>query len=314
MKTGFKIACFGVLAMCLAHAQAGGGVTLQYKPKAGELIYRTTTKMNQTQNVLNKELKNEMNNSSVGIWNVGEPDKDGNIEIRSETKVFEAKMKIEPIGEYTFDSRKNDNERGSALGGALTPLYERMSNANISFTINPLGKVVKLEGYKELLGDLLKDNPIAAQFAGGGSDEVFKMSMNEFIIQFSGKPINPGDRWEMPYEINLDKLGKAIGKKTYIYEGEENVGPHKTAKISIGSEMNFDLDLDMGGAKVTGKMSITEAKGTMNFDVKRGCILRFNNEYKMAGNLNVNAGGKDIPIATEQTQQLTIELLDKLPK
>ena len=315
MKTFLKIVGVGVVVALLARVEAGeGGLKLRYLPKTGELIYRTTTKMNQTQNIMNMELKNEMHNSSVSVWTVGDADKEGNIEVRAETKLLEAKMKFGPLGDYTFDSRKNDNERGSAIGGALTPLYERLSSANLGFTLTPQGKIVKLDGYKELIGDLVKDNPIAAQFAGGGSDEVAKMNMSEFIVRFNDKPVNPGERWEAPFDLNLDKFGKAQGKKIYIYEGEGKVGAHKTAKINVTTELNFDLDLDMGGVKVTGKMSVTESKGTFHFDPKRGCLVSFSSEYKLAGNLNVAAGGKDIPVATEQSQQITVELLDKLPK
>lgn len=315
MKTTVKLMVAGVVLWSLAQAAAGeGGVKLRYKPKAGELIYRTTTKINQTQNVMNKEIKNDISQTGVSVWSIGEADKDGNINTRSEVKFLEAKVKLGEQGEYTFDSRKNDNERGSLLGGALTPLYERLSSANLTFTITPTGKVLKLEGYKELVADLIKDNPLAAQFAGGGSDEIAKINISEFVAAFSEKPVNPGDRWETPFEKTLDKLGTLKGKKTYIYEGEGKVGGAKTVKIGMTSEMAFDLDLDMGAAKVTGKMSITESKGTLHFDPKRGCLVSLTNEYKLAGNLNVSAGGKDIPVTMDQTQQITIEILDKLPK
>jgi hypothetical protein len=270
--------------------------------------------MTQNQNVQNKDVKNEFTQQEYSVWSIGEADKEGNIGIRMETKQFEAKIKIGLLGDYTFDSRKNDNEKGSALGQALTPLYERLSGANIGLTISPQGKVMKLEGYKELLGDLLKDNPIAAQFAAGGSEEVAKMGFSEFIIQFEKKAVTPGTRWETPFEMNLDKFGTAKGKKTYIYEGEDKVGSLKTARITVATELSFDLDSEMGGAKVTGRMSVTESKGQLQFDPKRGVLVSLNNQYKISGNLNVSAGGMEIPIQIEQVQHITVDLMDQLPK
>ncbi|MCI0378832.1 MAG: DUF6263 family protein [Gemmataceae bacterium] len=314
MKTFLNLLGASVILWFVAGNAAGqGGQQLRYQPKAGELIYRKVQKMTQTQNIMNKDLKQEMSNTEVSVWSVGEADKQGNLEIRSATKLLVAKMNLEPVGDYSFDSRKDDNEKGSALGAALTPLYERMSTANLVYTISPQGKVLKIDGFKEVIGDA-KDNPIAAQFAGGGSEEMAKLALGELVAQFSDKPVNPGGRWEVPFALNFDKFGAAKGKKTYTYEGEGKVGAHKTAKLSLNTEMAFDIDIDMGGAKVTGKMSITDSSGTIHFDPKRGVLVSLKYEYKISGNLNVSAGGMDIPVASEQVQQVTVELLDKLPK
>src|SRR5207244_10810654 len=153
------------------------------------------------------------------------------------------------------------NEKGSALRAPSPALYERLRNATLTYTVTPLGKMVKIEGYKELLGDVLKDNPIAAQFAAGGSEEALQIGLAEYIPPLSKEPVRPGSRWEVPYQLNLDKFGKATGKRTYTYDGEGEVGKHKTAKITFTTELSFELDIDMGGAKVTGTLSVTQSKG-----------------------------------------------------
>jgi hypothetical protein len=262
---------------------------------------------------MNMKFINEMNQIEVDVWSISETDKK-DLEIKTETKLLLAKAKIGALGDYDFDSRKDDNEKGSALGQALTPLYERLRNATLTYTVTPQGKITKLQGYKELLGDVLKDNPIAGQFAGGGSEEAALMGLAEFVPFLSDKAVAPGTRWESPFSLNLDKLGKATGKRLYAYEGEGMVGKRKTAKISVVTEMSFDINIDMGGAKITGTMSITQAKGTIHFDPKQGCVVSLNNEYTVAGNMNVDAGGKNIPVAMEQVQTMTMELLDRLPE
>ena len=47
-------------------------------------------------------------------------------------------------------------------------LYDRLGTGQFTFTVTLCGKLQKVEGYKELLADLLKDNVLAAQFGGGG--------------------------------------------------------------------------------------------------------------------------------------------------
>ena len=95
-----------------------------------------------------------------------------------------------------------------------------------------------------------------------------------------------------PYQLNLDKFGKATGKRSYTYDGEGTVGKHKTAKISFTTELSFDLDLDQGGAKVTGTLSVTQSKGTLHFDPKHGRVVSLSNEFTLAGALNVRDAAK----------------------
>jgi hypothetical protein len=152
----------------------------------------------------------------------------------------------------------------------LTPLYERLGAATITLTLTEQGKVSKVAGLKELLADALKDNPIAQQLAGGGSEEAIQLRLAEYFPALPDKAVTPGQRWEAPFQFSLDKVGKATGKRIYSYDGEGTIGKRKTAKISVTTELSYELDYDMGGTKLTGKLAITESKGTIHFDPKRG--------------------------------------------
>ncbi len=313
MKTLVRgLAGVGLLTLATA-ALAQDAVPLRYQSSDAPLIYRKINKLKQTQMVMDKKIVTEMTQTDVGTWSVSQTDKK-ELQIKMETKLIQVKLSIGGVGDYTFDSRKDDNEKGSTLGEALTPLFERLQNAVVTCTVTPHGKLTKLEGYKELLGDLLKDNPLAKQFAGGGTEEAAQMALAEYVPLLSDNAVSPGTRWEAPFQLNLDKFGKASGKRLYAYEGEGLVGKRKTAKISAATELSFELDIEMGGAKVTGTLSVTQSKGTIHFDPKQGCVVSFSNEYTLAGNLNVAAGGQNIPVTMEQVQQSTMELLDQLPK
>jgi hypothetical protein len=296
-------------------AQAQDNIKLRYKMKEGEqLPYRKTQKMQQTQTVNNTKVETDIASNEVTVWNLEKVDDKGNLQIKTKNKQLDVKVKIGPLGEYTFDSKKKENDKGGMLGGSLTPLYERLSGSSINITISPQGEVKDIKGLKELLGDVLQGNPIAEQFAGGGSEDAAKVNMAEFVPYLPDKAISAGDKWETPFELNMPKIGKAKGKKVYWYQGEGTVGKVKTAKIDIAQEMNFDLNLNMDGAKVTGMLSITNSKGTIHFDPQRGIVVSMTAEYTLSGNINVSINGMDIPVATEQTQTITMELLDALPK
>ncbi|MCI0681085.1 MAG: DUF6263 family protein [Gemmataceae bacterium] len=313
MKTSLK-SLGGLVLLTLATGVGAQEPTLlRYLPSKEPLIYRRTSTMKQTQTVMDKKIATEMNQTEIDEWSIAATDKK-DLEIKSETKRLQVKVKIAQLGDYTFDSRKDDNDKGSTLGAALTPLYERMGAARLTYSVSPRGKIAKVEGLKELLEDVLKDNPIAKQFAAGGSDDAVKLGLAEFVPALPEDKITAGSRWEAPFEMNLAKLGKATGKRTYTYEGEGAIGKRKTVKIGVAMELSFDLNLDMNGAKVTGNLSISQSKGTIHFDAKQGCVVSLATEYTLGGNLNVEAGGMNIPVGTEQTQNIRLELLDRAPE
>jgi len=298
---------------CFAFAE--DAVTLRYKmAKDQQQVYRKVETMKQSQSVLNMKIETEINSTEIGTRTLQETDGEGNLRFQSENKSLKVKAKIGPLGEYSFDSKSSDNDKGSDLGAALTPVYERMTGSSMTITHSPRGVVNKVEGFEELLKDVLKDNPIGAQFAGGGSDKAARFGFSEFFPVFSEKPVAPGDRWETPYELELPKIGAVKGKRIYTYVGPDKVGNRKTAKVTISSELAIDLNLDVKGAKVSGKMSIDESKGTLQFDPELGQIVSLENHYTISGNLNVSANGMEIPVTTEQTQRVMLELLPKLPE
>lgn len=91
--------------------------------------------------------------------------------MRTENKLLKVEMKNDRIGGYTYDSASSDRDTGSQVGQAITPLYDRLNGAVLTFSLTPQGKLTGAKGFQELLGDLVKDNPLVAQFVGGGSDE-----------------------------------------------------------------------------------------------------------------------------------------------
>lgn len=312
MKYRVASLCVAPLFFLAAAVGAQEGMTFRYEPTKEPLIYRKVHVRKQTQSIMNKDIKTDMTQTEVSSWTASKVKE--HLEFKNEGKSLQVKVKITGQGDYAYDSTKNDNEKGSTLGAALTPLYERLGTGQFTFTVTPRGKLLKVAGYKELLGDLFKDNPIAAQFGAGGSDEAGKLMFGDYFIDLPEKGVQQGARWDAKDEIKLDKFGIIKGKRNFVYEGEGKVGKHKTAKIAFIDELAIDLDIDSGGAKVTGTLTLTESKGTIHFDAKNGRLVSLTHDYRITGNLNVAAGGQNIAIGSDQTEQVRIELLDKLPE
>lgn len=316
MKTIVNLLVAVALSLAAAGAtQADEPVLLRYRmSKDDKLLYRTTTELKQTQTINGNDMVTEMTNKNITQHVLEKVDEKGNFVVKTENKRLYAKFANDQAGDYVYDSTNDERDTSSAIGGSLTPLYDRLNGAMLSFTHSPRGKVLAVKGYKELLADLLKENPLAAQFAGGGSDEAAKVQQSDALIALPEKPVKPGDKWEQPFEYNLEKLGKFVGKKTYSYEGPGKVGDRETIKIAVTTELTAEIDLDSGGAKVTGTISISQSSGTAHFDPQKGQLVSLKVAVTMSGTLNVAAGGNNFTIPMEQKQTTLLELLDKLPE
>lgn len=298
-----------------ATLQADEPVLLRHKfEKEKPAIYRTEMAMEQAQSFAGQKIETTLKQTDVTVRSLEKMEDDGSFRLKSENKRLQMKMKVGPLGEYTFDSASTEREKGSALGAALTPLYERLSGASLTVTVTPQGKVTEVEGFKELVADVLKDNPIAAQFAGGGGNSAGKASYQDAFDQFPEKPVKPGDTWEVPYEIEMPKVGKVEGKRIYKVEAFDKVGERDTIRYSVALDLSFDLNLEVNGARVTGKMTASNASGTGQFDPAKGQLVSKKSKYTISGMLSVEANGQTIPIQSDQTQTITVELLDKLPE
>lgn len=289
-------------------------VLLRYKmPAEGKLIYKTTSTVGLSQSINNTEFTTTVESEAIGTHVLKGTDDQGDIRIEHENKLLKVTMDVPQLGEYVFDSTKEERDTGSLLGGAVTPLYDRLSGAIVTYTISPLGKITKLEGYKELVADLLQNNPIASQFAAGGTDDAARLEMSETRPELPENPVKPGDTWEANYEVPLPKIGSAQGKKVYTFEAFDQVGDTKTARIRVSSELNYDIDLEVNEAKVTGNMKSNDSSGTLQFDIERGEIVSLDVKYTITGDMTVTAGGNTIPLKQDQTQNLKMERIDKLP-
>src|SRR5262249_44713709 len=149
---------------------------------------------------------------------------------------LKVKADFGPGGSYAFDSKSNERDKSSQIGAALTPVFERMSGAAIHVVMTPEGEVKEVKGFTDLFRDLVENNALAAQFVGGGTDAAAKQNIQEQVPQFSEKPLKPGDSWEVPAELDLPKIGKVKGKRTYRYIGPDKVGERATVKIEVSGE------------------------------------------------------------------------------
>ncbi len=303
-----------VFGLFHAAAFADDSAPLKYKlAKGDKLIYRSKSEMKQTQTFAGMTIENEMTNDSISSYTVDGVDEQGNFQMTVKAERLKVKATVGPLGDFEFDSQSSERDKSSIIGAALTPLYERMSGLVFQAKISPLGEVLEVKGYAEQLKDILANNPLGSQFSGGGTDEAAKQSLKELFVKLPGKSLQPGDSWDTPSEVDLPNIGKTKSKSSYRYTGTEKINGRDAAKFEVTNETSVSLDIDQGGAKITGTISSTGATGIIHFDLETGRIVRVTGNATLGGDLSIDANGMIIPLRNDQTVKATIEWLEKLP-
>jgi hypothetical protein len=290
-------------------------VVLKYKLEKGAVTFtRHKTEHKTTQTINGMEIKSEMAQVSVDVRTIDDLTADGTAKIKSKTMRLKNNSNITSLGDYKFDSQKTDRDTSSVLGAALTPLYERLVGGELQSEVTPLGVVKSLTGYAQLVGDLAKSNPLTAQFCGGGTDNAAKLMAQGNWVVFTDKPVKPGDKWENPYEMEMAGLGVFKGKETVTFMALEVRDGHSIAKLSVSNDLAFDLKVDMGAAKVTGKVTTSSSEGSAEFDVTTGKLLSQKSKMTLTGQLSVDVNNMTIPVAMVQDVSSELSVLDKLPE
>lgn len=127
-------------------------------------------------------------------------------------------------------------------------------------------------------------------------------------------PVKPGDQWERSIDHDIPGIGKATGKVVCVFEAFDKVGDRKTARIGVTTNLSLALNIDAGGAKITGTISTTQSSGTVQFDPEAGRVVSSKNNMSLSGQLTAEAGGMTFTIDSQQEQTTTNELLEKVPE
>lgn len=313
-----RLGCLIAIATCLVCAvlRADDTVTLRYKFTKGDCqAYRVRTGLKQSTSLMNTKFETTMDQESVGTRTVESIDDKGNALLTIKSEWLKVKMKVGPAGEFEFDSRSTEApDQTSDLGRNLLPVYEKIATARYQAVVSPRGEVKEIKGYADLMADVIKNNPVGAQFAGGASDDAAKLGLQQLFMILDEGPVKPGDKWEAPIDFNLAKLVKGKAKLTFTYMGPEKLAERTVAKVLALDETSLDIDSETDGTKVTGTFATSQSEGTILFDNATGRIVSSKNSVTMGGQLTAVANDMNFPLQIEQTQTTALELLDEVPK
>lgn len=215
--------------------------------------------------------------------------------------------------EFFFDSKATPN-RDARFGKLLNPLYERLAGGEVQLLVGPQGEISEVRGYAELVRDVIAGNPLAMQCAGGGTNNALRVTAEEQSVIFGNKVVKPGEKWEVPIDLEAPALGRVRGRRVYTLVGPDKVGSRPTLRINISTELALDLALDRDGTRLTGRLSTSDATGVAQFDKQAGRLVSLKVGYKLSGKLTTVIKDVTTEIDDDQSHTIAVELLDKLPQ
>lgn len=290
-------------------------ILLRYKAAPGDsAICRQVTELKQKVEYQGIKLESSKTSDEVVTQTVDAVADDGKVSLTLKNERLKVAATYGPEEKYSFDSKSTTHDKGSIIGGALTPLNERVAGAQFQFSRSPRGTVVEVKGYKELIAESFKDNALALQLSMAATNEEVRLNLQDQFVVLAEQAVKPGDKWEVPYELEIPNYGKTSGKVTYTFEGPGKFENLPTAKFSIQSDVSLEMKMDFGGVKVTGGYSTRNSSGTIHFDPAKGRVVSAVRELTVGGQLSVDDDGMIFPVQLEQTQGVKFELLDKLPE
>ncbi|MDB6124953.1 MAG: hypothetical protein JWQ71_3946 [Pedosphaera sp.] len=201
-----------------------------------------------------------------------------------------------------FDSASDAKDDGS--NPSATAL-RRMVGAKLKFQTDTQGKVVKVEGTKELMTKVTAGSAPQMQqmFKGMFNDEMLKHMVS--LQGLPDKAVKVGDSWPLTTEIDMPMVGTLVTKMNYTFTGWEQHDKKKCAVITFTGDI-----ASKPGAPQTAGMTINidsgKSSGKSWFDPAAGMSLGSDVDQSMT--MKMKLQGKDI--STALNQKIVMKLVE----
>jgi hypothetical protein len=274
-----------VAGLALAIAFAGGDeATLRWKLAKADTFYaRTATEMKQTVGFAGQSMDQEQTQAIVQRYKVLDAGDKGTV---LEQTVVRADIRGNlPMAEG---------------------LAERMKGLTLTYTLDPKGKVTKVEGYEKYIEKLAGDDEnLKKLFQATMTEEALKMGVQDLFGFVPDKPVKPGDAWKREYKMSLGPIGQFAMTGNYKYAGPAD----GLEKVTYTADAKFTPPEAGGGgglpfAITKGELKADKFEGTLLFDPKAGRLKEGRTDAKFGGKLTASVNEMEVEIEFTQTQKV----------
>ncbi|MCS6978263.1 MAG: hypothetical protein NZM31_14830 [Gemmatales bacterium] len=286
------------LALLAVIGTASAQVRLAWSLNKGDKFYQETrTRLKQTTRVRGQETRQEAEYVTRSSFTVQERGMDGSVTLE---------QKIEAI----------TPEGKTELSTSAARLLREMQGAVLTYTLSPDLRVLRIDGYDELMKRLAGDDASALKVVQTLlARETLQTAVEEAFAFLPREPMRPGHAWERRLTTSLGPIGSLTGRQQYTYEGPEDQDGKRLQAIRLELQLEYQpprADAGILPFQVErGELRVIEGKGRLWFDSIAGRLVRSELNLKIAGALVVSVQGQQYTLELEQDQTVQIRIRDE---
>lgn len=284
-----------------AGGQARGDDTLRWKFNPGETTnYVLSRTVDGTFDFNGQEINFTFKLLMDLTWNVKEVAADGTTTLgqRVDRIHFQAESPIG--GELKWDSLGEEPESNPMWAMMGAPL-KAILDGEITLKVSPTGKVSDITIPDELAKKLDEGSQRGRRMMGGGiSTSLVKEMIERAFVHLPEKALGPDVKWEQQFSSAFGNAGTQFTDVAYSYQGLEDKGGKKVAKIVASTELSFEPNEDSSEIEVD--ITDQEGKSEILFDVAGGRTLDSATTQKMT--IEIVAGEREMSQKIEEKIEL----------
>ena len=293
------VRCFSaVTAILILLAGPSPGLAqeqLAWKFSAGEsLKYAVKQNMKMTMNLADKTQQIAMNQTMDMQWNIENVDAaSGEVHMGQTVERVQMDSQGGPIGTLKFDSSSTEVP-DTPYGKAIADVFKKLIGQKFGVHMLSTGKIEQVTVPESLLASLKQSGSTGNSL----DEETLKQLMKQSAIMLPETPIKTGHMWDSTQQIEMP-FGTMTVTSKLTYQGiDASTGQ---ARISMAPSITLT---PKKGTEINLKLTKTEGRGSLLFDVARGRITKSDLELKMK--MQNSSFGQVIDQTIEQRTSMTL--------
>ncbi len=287
---------FAAMLMLLAGSTIGlAQEQLAWKFSAGEsLQYVVKQNMKMTMNIADKTQQIAMSQTMDMQWKIVNVDPaSGDVNMGQTVERVQMDSQGGPIGTLKFDSSSPEVPK-TPYGKAIADVFKKLIGQEFGVHMLSTGKIDQVTVPDSLLAALKQSGS-----TGNALDEnTLKQLMTQSAVVLPETPISTGHMWESMQQIEMP-FGTMTVKSKLTFEGIDS----STGQARIAMTPSILLTPKQG-TEINLKLTKTEGKGSLLFDVARGRITKSDLELRME--MQTNSFGQVIDQTIEQRTSMAL--------
>lgn len=226
----------------------------------------------------------------------GQPDPEGVTPVQATTS--ELRMDVQGAGQqhWTFNSTQIASPSGDPQFDGLERMVHAMAGQHVTYLVDPQRRVLGVQGVETILASapadavpLLKKRLVTHRMIARFQEDLDRLPQ---------EPIQPGDRWQLPFRVDLSEGQELTLERHYVYMGPTQREGRTLQEIRTTDRRVIYTVRTPGQPGISVKQSdleVTASEGWMHFDEALGRVIDARIETTIAGDVTLCYGRSEVP-------------------